>query len=144
MTNEGIGRFAAPLRVEFLPGGRLARILEEFIYVAPTGRHWPSPAGLIFDGASIPQLFWIRFGGPFDGPNVYIGAVHDPRYRLGDCTKDEADHLLLDVARCAGFSDEDAEALYLGVHFGGGSAWAENAAKRATCGSDMARLLAWV
>lgn len=140
---DGIGRFATPLRIEILSQGRLARFLEDFVYVAPDGHHWPTPAGFIMDGGSLPRLLWTRFGGPFDGPNIFIGAVHDPRYRFADTTRENADHLLLDVGRCAGFSDEDAMAIYLGVRLGGEVAWNDNAAKRGACGTDRARLLAW-
>ena len=139
----GVGRFATPLRVEIMPPGRFARALEPFIYVGSDGHHWLTPAGFVFDGASIPQLLWSRFGGPFDGPNIFIGAVHDPRYRFADCDRETADHLLLDVGRCAGLSDDDARAIYLGVRLGGEIAWIDNARKRRECGADQARLLAW-
>lgn len=141
--NDGIGRFAAPLRVEIAPPGRLARVLEDFVYVSPDGLHWTTPAGFVFDGASIPRVLWTRLGGPFDGPNIFIGAVHDPRYRFADCDRETADRLLLNVGRCAGLGKQDAMAIYLGVRLGGEMAWIDNARKRSTCGADRARLLTW-
>ncbi len=141
--NRGTGRFATPLRVEYLDRGESARVLEDFAFVDCNGRRWITPKDFIFDGASVPRPLWPTCGPPLYGPNVFIGAVHDPRYRFADCTKAEADMLLWDVALLAGHSEEIAAAIYEGVHLFGFEAWNSNAEKREICGSDRARLLAW-
>jgi hypothetical protein len=141
--NRGIGRFEGEPQVEYLAGGMRVRLLADFVYHDPTPRRWVAPKGLVSDGASIPREFWSIVGAPLGGPYLNAALLHDARYRLGDCSKDEADMVLWDAALCGGTSEADALAIAEGVAFAGEAAWAANAAKRAACGGDIARLLAW-
>ncbi|HSY51140.1 MAG TPA: DUF1353 domain-containing protein [Thermoanaerobaculia bacterium] len=142
-ANRGVGRFEGTPKVEYLNGATRVRLLEEFAYHDCTGRRWTAPKGLVSDGASIPRELWTIVGSPMMGPHFFAGLLHDARYRLADCTKEEADLLLWDACLCGGTSEADALAIAEGVAVGGAGAWAENAAKRAACGADLAKLLEW-
>lgn len=140
---RGIGRFFGVPQVEFLPGGAQVRMLADFIYEGPDGKKWIVPKGLVSDGASIPRGLWNVIGPPIGGPYFFAGLVHDARYRLGDCTKDEADMILWDACEAGGTSEELARTIVEGVALGGDAAWHENAIKRLRAKSHEA-LLEWV
>jgi hypothetical protein len=132
-ANRGVGRFEGTPKVEFLNGGSRVRLLEDFVYHDCTAKRWVVPKGLVSDGASIPRGLWNLIGAPIGGPYFFAGLVHDARYRLGDCTKEQADMLLWDAALCGGTSEADALAIAEGVAVGGQPAWDANAAKRDRC-----------
>jgi hypothetical protein len=142
--DRGVGRFINQPEVEYLSGGTRVRLLKDLVYMDPTPRIWRAPKGLVSDGASIPRLLWPVVGSPLSGPYVGAALLHDARYRLGDCSKEEADLMLWDAALCGGTSEMDAEAIAEGVAFGGHSAWAKNERKREACAGDYGRLLEWV
>lgn len=142
-SNRGCGRFEGTPSVQFLRGGSRVRILDDFVYVDPDGRRWVAPRNLVSDGASIPRLAWDSIGPPIGGPYFFAALQHDARYRLGDCTKEEADLILWDAALCGGTSQTIALIIAQAVAIGGGDAWFENERKRAACGDDLARLLGW-
>jgi len=41
------------------------KLLEDFWYDDPKGRHWLAPMGSIINGASIPQALWSTVGSPY-------------------------------------------------------------------------------
>lgn len=143
-SNRGIGRFAGEPEVQFLRGGELVVLLADFAFTDPSGHTWIAPRGLRSDGASIPRILWPVIGPPIGGPYFDAALQHDARYRLGDCSKAQADLILWDAARCGGTSPHDAFLIAQAVSQFGGAAWAENGRRRAACGTDRARLLAWV
>lgn len=71
------GTFKGRVVAEWLPDGRRMRLLEPFEYIDPNNRRWPAPAGIIVDGASIPQIFWSLIGGPFEGRYRAASVIHD-------------------------------------------------------------------
>lgn len=146
-TNRGVGRFEGEPRVEFLHGGTLVRLLDDFVYHDADARRWVAPKGLVSDGASIPRVVWSVIGPPIGAPYFNAGLLHDARYRLADCEKKVADLLLWDAALCGGTSEEHAAIIAEAVATCGHEAWEENRRKRNECcvggGLDLARLLAW-
>jgi len=140
--NRGVGRFESTPEVQYLHGGMRVRLLADFVYHDSTPRRWIAPKGLVSDGASIPREIWSTIGSPLGGPHFFGALLHDARYRLGDCTKDEADLLLWDACLCGGCTELQARIIAQAVAVAGYSAWNENARKREVC-SDMARLLEW-
>lgn len=141
--NRGIGRFEGEPKVEFLAGGGRVRLLEDFVYHDADGRRWVAPKGLVSDGASIPRAAWAIIGPPIGGPYFFAALQHDARYRLGDCTKQQADMLLWDASLCGGTSETDAAIIAEAVSTCGDAAWNENAVKRIHCGGNYRRLLEW-
>lgn len=152
-SNRGLGSFEGRPKIELLeaPAGQTrALLLSDFVYKACDGRRIICPAGLVYDGASIPSVLWHRLGPPLCWSNTF-GLPHDAMYRLGvvtlkgkeiAITRDEADRYAWDMALCGGHSSETAAMIYAGLFVGGAQAWKSNAARRAACHGDRALLLA--
>lgn len=63
--------------VTFLADGRLVRLARDLRFRDRRGAIWRVPEGYVFDGASIPRVFWRVIGGPLDGPYRDASVVHD-------------------------------------------------------------------
>ncbi len=147
-ANRGVGRFLNLPMVVYLPGGNLVRFVSELLHEDAAGEVWHCPVGLVTDGATIPRASWSLVGAPLSGPHVFGAFLHDARYRLADCTKEEADLMLWDAILCGGTPETDAAIIVEAVTLYGDSAWQENASKRASCGDlsipqNLSRLLNW-
>lgn len=80
-----------------------------------------APVGFISDLASTP--FHVDDNGPSRRP----AAMHDALYRLGrERGKDWADHFLRDAILAEGGGRMRAQTYYLGVHWFGARAWAQD------------------
>lgn len=147
LVRRGVGRFEGELHLAIVPAPphvHRVRVMDDgFAYVGSDGHRRPIHKGLAFDGASWPPEVCLVLGSPLSSCAAMMSAMHDDRYRIGDDGKDESDLLIFDAARGVGYGDAAALAIYKGLFIAGGSAWAANAAKRAACGADRARLLAW-
>ena len=56
----------------------LARLLEDFHFVARDGYVWTADKGMVFDGTSIPSLLWTAFReSPFTGHASWAAVIHD-------------------------------------------------------------------
>ena len=63
-------------RLELLPGGVLARLTRDFVYVSLEEDMHIAHRGMIFDGGTIPRLFrWCK--SPFSGLGRYAYVIHD-------------------------------------------------------------------
>ena len=114
--------------------GRQIALLEDLIYVTKKGVILKMPNGSPSDGASTPRAIWQLIP-PF-GP-YWLGTVlHDGAYRnilwqlnadgtwtLITLTRDESDDLLLEAMESLGVDLLLREAIYEGVHLGGGVAF---------------------
>jgi hypothetical protein len=56
---------------------RLMQLRENFTFVESRDQMWTAPAGLIFDGTSIPRALWTVFGDPFIGDYRRAAVIHD-------------------------------------------------------------------
>jgi hypothetical protein len=56
---------------------------EDLIFIDSRGLIWIAPTGLVYDGASIPRLFWALTGHPLQARHVPAGGLHDQAYRTG-------------------------------------------------------------
>ena len=72
----------------------------------------------IYDGASIPKIFWSIIGGAFHPDFQKAALLHDYMYResLG---KDKADFYFYEILRHCGVSKIKAKLMYLAVHWFG-------------------------
>lgn len=105
------------------PGFRFR--LEEPFAIAERGVEIRIPAGFIFDGASVPRLFWMGISPTELG--VVAPLVHDWLYRTGGqygaLSRGDADAIFLDHMKAEGVPGWKRWAAYLAVRVGGGGSW---------------------
>ena len=88
------------------------------------------PKGFVTDFASIPQPLWSFGLSPY-GRFSKAAIVHDYLYWTQDCTREQADNLLLIAMKESGVSKSQQNEIYLGVRAGGETAWESNKKDRA-------------
>ncbi len=88
------------------------------------------PKGFVTDFASIPQPLWSFGLSPY-GRFSKAAIVHDYLYWTQDCTREQADNLLLIAMKESGVSRSQQDEIYLGVRAGGEAAWESNRKDRA-------------
>ena len=77
------------------------------------------PKGFLFDGASIPKIFWAKIFSPFD-PKVIASALeHDNDYSTHHRSRKHADKVFKKNLILNGVSKKKAQTMYLGVRVGG-------------------------
>jgi len=79
--------------------------------------------GFVWDGASIPRVFWLTIGGPYHPKFSVAGLVHDYLYRTQPLPRKEADEIFYRLLRFNGVSYITAKRMYLGVRTGGIFPW---------------------
>ena len=82
----------------------------------------------VFDGASIPRIFWSLIGAPQAGKHAHASLLHDWIYvkKAGDgiiFTRKQADDLMLVMMKEDGVSWWRRNAVHRAVRAGGGRAW---------------------
>jgi hypothetical protein len=55
--------------------------VRDFAYVDEAGTTHFIPNGFVTDGASIPGLFWLTVGHPFDPAFICAAVIHDKKWR---------------------------------------------------------------
>lgn len=103
---------------------------EDFNYKCPEyGIEVRLQKGFIFDGASIPRLFWVTTGTPFEPQHLGPGLVHDALYRkaadyLGRIvTRKEADKVFKYALKMNRINAYQVFKMYQGLRIGGLLAW---------------------
>ena len=86
----------------------------------------------VFDGASIPRVFWSLIGAPQAGKHAHASLIHDWLYvhkassrkdGATGYTREAADSLMLIMMKDDGVSWWKRNAIYRGVRLGGARAW---------------------
>lgn len=72
-----VGEYSGTVKAEWMTKTREMKLLEPIAFKGPDCKVWPVPKGALVDGASIPQLFWSVFGGPFEGRYRDASVIHD-------------------------------------------------------------------
>lgn len=126
MTSHG--SFSGNPKTEWLtdPSGedRDMKLLEEFVYIDPTGHRWSAPVGSIVNGASIPRPLWSTVGSPYTDDYRRASIVHDIACDTPTIPRKDADVMFFHACRAGGCTPVQARILYAGVRIG---AWvAEN------------------
>jgi len=83
-------------------------------------------AGFLFDGLSIPRVFWRVVGHPLMGRALRGGLTHDALYASHLVDRDFADRMFLAVLTEDGVSWHTRRIMYLAVHLFGGVPWLRN------------------
>jgi len=81
------------------------------------------PTGFIWDGASIPRIFWLTIGGPYHPTFSVAGLVHDYLYRRQPILRKAVDRIFYKLLRANGVGYITAKRMYFGVKTGGYFAW---------------------
>ncbi len=66
-----------------VPGTKFWVLTETFAYRDRKGKLHVVPNGFVTDGASIPGLFWLAVGHPFDPDYICAAVIHD--FYWGQC-----------------------------------------------------------
>src|SRR5262249_6815699 len=77
VTTREFGAFQGAVTTRWLDDGRRMELLEDFVYVDPSGVRWNAPRTSKIDGASIPAPLWTFVGSPFTGCYRRASVVHD-------------------------------------------------------------------
>ncbi len=107
-------------------------LTEPLVYViGATQDRIVVPAGFVTDMASIPQAFW---GFPLfltpNGQYSRAAIIHDYLYWSQQCSRDQADRLLVIAMKESSVGAFDEAVIYQGVHRFGLEAWRVNANDR--------------
>ena len=110
-------------------------ILEQDFSVELSDDHvYTAPAGMVFDGASIPRFFWRVIGNPFGGRYRHAAAIHDALYKqqalidhipvsIAFISKKDADNIFLEMMKADGVNWLKRKTMYDAVKWFGGSSW---------------------
>lgn len=91
------------------------------------------PSGFVWDGASIPRVFWFKYGHPFDDQHEIPGLVHDAIYSglFGKAySRKEADEIYRALLRMQGVGWWQATKEYYAVRWFGESHYEPGKIKR--------------
>jgi hypothetical protein len=80
-------------------------------------------AGFLFDGASIPRMFWRVVGHPLMGRPLPGGLIHDALYASHLTDREQADAIFLDLLARNGVPWAKRRTMYFAVRACGGFAW---------------------
>lgn len=110
--------------------GPFAMLLEPYTFYDLDGSAVTIPAGMVFDGASVPDLaHYFIMGTSFDPTLLAPGLIHDYMYRNPDkYDKDYADMMIF-VNAYLSRSPNPAE-IWEGLYFGGGKAYDGHVARQ--------------
>jgi len=87
------------------------------------------PIGFVTDLASIPQMLW-SIGLRPEGQYSRAAIIHDYLYWSQQCTREQADRLLLIAMKESNVGTIQEDLIYAAVHTAGGTAWANNAKEK--------------
>ena len=125
MKISHVGDLAPPI-TQAIPGTDTRQlIIEWFSYFMIGTKHIKVriPSNFIFDGASIPRVFWSVVGSPFEDNHELAGLVHDWLYHKHICTRKEADHVFLYILKQHGAARWKARVMFRAVRMFGGNFW---------------------
>lgn len=81
------------------------------------------PKFFIWNGASIPRLFWITTGAPFWPQYKRAGCLHDYLYIIQPFSRERCDKLFLKLLVEDGVSKYNRTKMYTAVRMFGGKYW---------------------
>ena len=104
--------------------------LEEDYTFERFGWDFTVPSGVIYDGASIPSIFWMKLFpssvGPSHLPQYMLPALgHDWCFNTGCVSFKVANHGFYCHLLANGVNEREAKKMYLAVRTGGRKAWAK-------------------
>jgi hypothetical protein len=130
-----MSRFLTELVVRPYPStaqcdGRNWVLTQDLLYQSTVlGYSFAVPKGFITDFASVPAVFWAHLP-PF-GKYGVAAVAHDFLYWSQFCTREDADHVLLEAMTDAGVDSATRLLIYNAVRLGGQHGWAADARAKA-------------
>lgn len=102
------------------------RVIRKYRAVLPNNDTIEVKAGFVYDGASIPRLFWSLIGSPFTGTHTRAAFIHDALY-AGECyDRKTCDWLFLQILQQHKCAFLKRNTLYFAVRIFGGFVWKEH------------------
>jgi hypothetical protein len=98
-------------------------------FIGDTGVSITIPEGFVTDFASIPVALW-SFGLSPHGNYSKAAIVHDFLYWAQNCTKKQADNILLIAMKESNVSSIKEDLIYQGVNLKGATSWKSNSKER--------------
>lgn len=110
-------------KCEPVPGSNNKCMLHEDWYFTIDGKRFWIMAGYVFDGASIPRIFWTLVGSPFQ-PNFWAAALaHDWLYLTHLESRSVADEVIYQLLLKSEVSRAKSRLIWLSVRSGAWWAW---------------------
>lgn len=114
------GRIPLFQRIE----GNRGELLKDYRYISPDNQVLVARAGLLFDGASIPRIFWGLSTNPWADDVIGPATIHDQYCQLGRAglsplSSDAVHWNFHQGLRAIGVSAWRARARWMAVRFGG-------------------------
>jgi hypothetical protein len=111
---------------EPVPGSaKLIRLKADWYFTIDGKQYW-IPVGYFYDGASIPRIFWILIGSPFE-PDFWAAAMaHDWLYLMHWTSRPTADEVIYQLLRKGGVGTIRAHVIWAAVRSCAGLAWTNN------------------
>ena len=106
------------------PVGDTLQLTEPHIFMVGE-RLYRIPQGFVWDGASIPRLFWSTTYSPYHPKVLRPGLVHDYLYRHKLLHRKNADKLFKDLLKKNGVSLYQRNKIYYAVRMFGGKYYNE-------------------
>lgn len=103
--------------------GRHYRVVSDFRAPAVRGWLYMVLAGFVYDGASVPRIFWRLIGSPFTGLYAPAALVHDVLYGAQVTTRKEADGVFLALMKVYGVGFVKRQLIYRALRIGGWASW---------------------
>lgn len=109
------GKFVGTVKSEWVESDRKMKLLEDFIYIDPSGYQWEAPKESIIDGASIPRLLWTMVGSPFAGDYRNASVVHDVACDQKSAPWKNVHRMFFYACRCGGVDEKKAKLMFWAV-----------------------------
>lgn len=122
--------FLNPIRAEDLPDGYHRKLLEDVVYHvgSPSSKdRIVVPAGFIWDGGSVPRIFWELVDPWGSASKAYL--LHDWLYHTQERSRLVSDAILMEAMEVLGVGFIKRKVIYRAVRMFGGIAWKNNANK---------------
>lgn len=119
--------FLNPIRAEDLDDGYRRKLLEPVVYHVgglKSNDQIVVPAGFIWDGGSVPRLFWNLVDPWGAASKAYL--LHDWLYSTQDRSRLVSDAILMEAMEVLGVAFWKRKVIYRGVRLGGWVAWGQH------------------
>jgi len=102
---------------------RERQIQEDYLCDLPNGVILTINRGFIYDGASIPRLFWSLIGSPFTGTHQRAALIHDALYAAELYSRETCDWIFLQIMQYHGCNWLKRNLMWSAVKIFGRSVW---------------------
>jgi hypothetical protein len=125
-----VSSFLSPIRAEDLEDGYTRRLLEDVVYHVGSPKSTDKivvPAGTIWDGGSVPQIFWNVVSPWGRASKAYL--LHDHLYATQERSRLVSDAILMEAMEVLGVNYFQRKAVYQCVRLFGFVAWNSHSKK---------------